>query len=154
VSRLREAAHRGLVLVGGGALLAAMAIDGIAVIGRHVGWPLLGSIEIIQAAVLVAGCAALLVATIAGVHARVHLIVDRLPAGLRNLFERGGVLAGALLFVALAVASAWIAADLWQGHEESEWLQVPYRPLRVLAIAASVAVAGAFAVAAVRRKDR
>ncbi len=62
--------HAVLVIVGGGALLAAMAIDGLAVIGRHVGWPLLGSIEAVQAAVLVSGCVALLVATRARRHAR------------------------------------------------------------------------------------
>jgi TRAP-type transport system small permease protein len=152
VSPLRETAHRWLVLVGGGALLLAMATDGLAVIGRHVGHPLLGSIEIIQAAVLVAGCAALVVATFAGVHARVHLLVDRLPPGGKDLLARAGMLAGALLFAALAVASAWIAADLWAGHEESEWLHVPYRPLRMIAVGAALTVAGGFLVAALRRR--
>jgi TRAP-type transport system small permease protein len=152
MSRFRDVAHRWLVLVGGGALLLAMAVDGLAVVGRHIGWPLLGSIEIIQAAVLVAGCAALVVATLAGVHARVHLLVDRMPARPRDLLARIGMLAGALLFGALAAASVWIAADLWPGHEESEWLRVPYRPLRIIALAAALTVAGAFAAAALRRR--
>lgn len=152
MSPLREVGQRWLVLVGGGALLLAMATDGIAVIGRHIGHPLLGSIEIIQAAVLVAGCASLVVATLAGVHARVHLLVDRLPTPGRDLLARAGMLAGALLFASLAVASAWIAADLWAGHEESEWLHVPYRPLRIIAVAAALTVAGGFIVAAQRRR--
>jgi TRAP-type C4-dicarboxylate transport system permease small subunit len=142
-----------LVVVGGGALLGAMAIDGFAVVGRHVGLPLLGSIEAVQAAVLVAGCVALLVATQAGRHARVHLLVDRLPAQAATLLRRAGFLLGALLFAALAVASAWIAIELWPGHEESEWLHIRYAPLRAMTVLFCAWVAGAFLAAAFRRTD-
>src|SRR5690606_16773026 len=67
-----------LVWAGGVALLFATVIDTIAVIGRHIGLPLAGSIELMQAAVLVSGAVGLLVATIEQSHARVHLLVERL----------------------------------------------------------------------------
>jgi TRAP-type C4-dicarboxylate transport system permease small subunit len=154
MSERRTPLQRVLVLVGGGALLAAMAIDGIAVVGRHVRLPLLGSIEAVQAAVLVAGTVALLVATIANRHARVHLLVDRCPAVLVRALRALGATLGAALFLALAAGSAWIALDLWTGHEESEWLHIPYAPLRILTVASALAVAAAFAAALLRRERR
>lgn len=138
------AVSRALVVVGGGALLIALAVDALAVIGRHLGLPLLGSIELVQAAVLVSGSTALLVATLADVHARVHLLVDRLPASWQGLLLRFGQLLSALLFLAFMASSVWIASDLWQGHEQSELLRIPYRPLRIVAVLATAAVAIAF----------
>jgi len=146
--------HTALVILGGAALLAAMSIDGLAVIGRHIGLPLLGSIEAVQAAVLVAGCVALLVATRAKRHARVHLLVDRCPPRVAAALQRAGFLLGAALFVALAFASAWIASELWNGYEESEWLHIPYAPLRWLAVLFALWVASAFAALALRRGER
>lgn len=139
-----SAAPRLLVILGGVALLLALAVDALAVIGRHVGFPLLGSIELVQASVLVSGSAALLVATLAGIHARVHLLVDRLPQSWQDLLLRFGQLLSAMLFLAFMAASLWIASDLWQGHEQSELLRIPYRPLRIVAVLATAAVAIAF----------
>lgn len=143
-----------LVVIGGAALLIALAVDALAVIGRHVGLPLLGSIELVQAAVLVSGSAALLVATLAGVHARVHLLVDRLPARWQTLLLRLGQLLSALLFLAFMASSLWIASDLWQGHEQSELLRIPYRPLRIIAVLTTFAVAAGFLRQFMRGKDQ
>jgi TRAP-type C4-dicarboxylate transport system permease small subunit len=99
---------------------------------------------LVQAAVLVSGSAALLVATLAEVHARVHLLVDRLPASWQGLLLCFGQLLSALLFLAFMAASVWIASDLWQGHEQSELLRIAYRPLRIVAVVATAAVALAF----------
>ena len=131
-------------MLGGFALLLAMAVDALAVIGRHIGVPLLGSIELVQAAVLVSGSIALLVATLADAHARVHLLADRLPATWQNVLLRTGHLLACLLFLALMASSMWIATDLWQGNEQSELLRIPYRPLRIVAIVATAAVALTF----------
>ena len=139
-----SAAPRLLVILGGVAWLLALAVDALAVIGRHVGFPLLGSIELVQASVLVSGSAAQLVATLAGIHARVHLRVDRLPQSWQDLLLRFGQLLSAMLFLAFMAASLWIASDLWQGHEQSELLRIPYRPLRIVAVLATAAVAIAF----------
>ena len=146
--------RRVLVVVGGGALLLAMAVDALAVVGRHTGIPLLGSIEIVQAAVLVSGGMALLMATLAGVHARVHLLVDRAMPLLRDVLARLGPACGAVLYLGLLVASLWIAADLWNGFEESELLRLPYRPLRVFTAAAAFALLLAFLVQALGRRPR
>ncbi len=125
-----------LVWIAGSALLLAMATDTLAMLGRQIHVPLLGAIELVQAAVLVAAAGALLMAALEDTHARVHLLIDRLPPVVRLLLERVQAMAGAVLYAALLAGSAWIAAELWSGHEESELLRIPYRPLRVIAVVA------------------
>jgi TRAP-type C4-dicarboxylate transport system permease small subunit len=127
-----------LVVIGGVALFVAVAVDVLAMIGRQIRVPLIGSIEIVEAAVLFAAAAGLIVATLDGIHARVNLLLERLPAAWRARVEKLHALAAALLHAALFAGTAWIAADLWAGHEESELLRIPYRPLR-LAVAAALA---------------
>ena len=67
-----------LIWTGGLALVAATLVDTVAVIGRQVGFAIHGAIELIQAAVLVAGSIALIAATAANQHAQVHIVLDRL----------------------------------------------------------------------------
>jgi TRAP-type C4-dicarboxylate transport system permease small subunit len=132
------------IWTGGVAMLAATAIDTLSVVGRNVGFPIVGSIELVQAAILVSGTVALAVATLDDCHARVRLLTSRLPDGPRFLLGRLSRLAAALLFLALAWGSIWLAADLWSGYERSELLGVPWRVLRLLAnlgLAACVAIA-------------
>jgi len=138
MNRMRGA----VVWVAGGALLVAMAVDTTAMLGRQLHWPLLGAIEIVQAAVLVGAAGALLMAAVAGVHARVHLLVDRLSPRGRLWSGRVNAAASVLFYLALFSGSAWIAADLWSGHEESELLLIPYRPLRLLVLATLLALLG------------
>jgi TRAP-type C4-dicarboxylate transport system permease small subunit len=123
-----------LIWIPGGALLLAMATDTLAMLGRQVHVPLLGAIELVQAAVLVAASGALLIASLEHSHARVHLLLDRLRGPTREILERMHALSTAVLHAALLAGSAWIAFDLWQGHEESELLRIPYRPLRVIVV--------------------
>jgi TRAP-type C4-dicarboxylate transport system permease small subunit len=108
-----------------------MAVDALAMLGRQVRIPLLGSIEIVEAAVLFAAAGALVIATTDNTHARVNLVAERLPHVARKWLGRFHALAGVLLFSALLTGTVWIAADLWFGHEESELLRIPYRPLRI-----------------------
>ncbi len=128
-----------LILAGGAALIVAVATDALAVIGRHVGLPLLGSIEIVQAAVLVGSAVAILVATIEVRHAAVHLLVDRMGPTAKDILMRFSRAVAALLFLALIAGSVWVASDLWTGREESELLRIPYGVLRVIEIAALIA---------------
>ena len=51
-------------VVGSMGLLGAMSADALAVLGRHVGLPLLGSIEIVQACVVLVASAAMIGATL------------------------------------------------------------------------------------------
>jgi TRAP-type C4-dicarboxylate transport system permease small subunit len=125
-----------LAWICGGALLVAMVTDTLAMLGRAVHVPLLGAIEVVQTAVLFASAGGLVVAALDSAHARVHLLVSRLPAGVRDALARLHAAASAVLYLALLAGSAWIASDLWNGHEESELLLIPYRPLRVALIGA------------------
>ena len=131
------------VWTGGAALIAATATDTLAVIGRNVGLPVVGSIELVQAAVLVSGIFGLIFATAGDDHARVRILTDRLGRG-RALADVVGPLSMALFFAALLTGSVWLAADLWNGHERSEVLGVPWRVLRLIAnlgLAACIVVA-------------
>lgn len=129
-----------LVWVGGGALLVAMLVDTTAMLGRQLRLPLLGAIEIVQAAVLFASAGALLLATLEGSHARVHLLLDRLPPRWQARLHRMQSVLALLLYAGLLLGSAWIARDLWSGHEESELLRLPYRPLRITVVLVLVAL--------------
>jgi TRAP-type C4-dicarboxylate transport system permease small subunit len=123
-----------LIWIGGGALLVAMMVDTLAMIGRQLQTPLLGAIELVQACVLFASCGALIIAGTDRVHARVHLLLDRLPSTWRRRMHKLHALAAALFYAALLCGSVWMAADLWGGYEESELLRIPYRPLRVAVV--------------------
>lgn len=120
------------VWTGGAALLAATVIDTLAVIGRNVGLPAIGSIELVQAAVLVSGIFGLIFATAGDDHAHVRIVTDRLGRW-RSSAAVVGPLSMALFFAALLTGSVWLAVDLWNGHERSELLGVSWRLLRLVA---------------------
>jgi TRAP-type transport system small permease protein len=139
-----------LFYIGACGLLIVMAVETVAVIGRHIGWPLLGAIELIQAAILTAACAAAVSATLNQAHATVHLLVDRLPPTLKQGLLRLAALLSALFFAGLAAAALWLAADFWHAHEESELLHISFRPLRAMTALATAAIAGVFLYRALR----
>ncbi len=128
-----------LVLLGGVPLLGVMLVDTVAVAGRHLRAPLNGSIELVQGLLVISGATAMLVATIAGVHATVRLLLDRLSDPNRAHFDRVIHVVSALYFFALCAGGVWLAIDMWPGFEQSELLGVPYRPLRM---AANLGIAG------------
>lgn len=121
-----------MIWTGGAALLAATMLDTLVVVGRQVGFALHGAIELIQAAVLIAGSLALVAATAADNHARVRLVVSRLGRS-RDWLDRWSELLTALFVLALLAGSSWLAIDLWHSHEVSELAGVPWRWLRLFA---------------------
>ena len=125
---------RAIIGLGGVALLAAMVIDVVAVIGRHTGVPLLGSIELVQVLVAIAGAMAVVIATVHKSHAKVHLLLARLPETVRVHALRLANVLTALFLFALTLGSLWIMRELWGSHEESELWRLPYRPLRLLVV--------------------
>lgn len=125
--------HNLFVWIGGIALLAAIAVDSIAVIGRHVGLPLRGSIELMQGLVLIIGASSVVVATLVSSHARVRLLIDRIGPFARAAVDRFSEGATAVFLAALLAGSVWLAVDLWNGHEVSETAGVPWRLLRLFA---------------------
>jgi TRAP-type C4-dicarboxylate transport system permease small subunit len=143
-----------LVIAGGGALLAAAIIDAASVVGRHVGLPFLGSIELVQAAILIAGSSSLVAATLAGSHAIVRLVFDRLPERFRHNVASANRLAAVAFFLGLLAGSIWITADMWGGHEESELLRIPYAPLRIVSCASLTVVAVIFLARALKRSRK
>jgi TRAP-type transport system small permease protein len=142
--------ERAMIWLGGGALLLAAVIDFIAVTGRHLGFPLRGSIELVQASVLVAGSIAIIAATRGGNHAQVHLLLDKLNPLRRRIADSASNILAALFILALFAGCFWIATDLWSGQEQSELLGLAYRWMRAFSLAAVLAVAATFALNALR----
>ena len=132
--------EKGLFFLGAAALLFAMCVDTIAVLGRHIGWPLWGSIEMVQAAILVASSSAILSATLARKHVRVRILMDRLKGPACIWLQRIQAVFCVLFFCALTAGSIWIFLDLRHGFEESEVLHIPYAPLRIVCIVSVLAV--------------
>ncbi|MBB4614956.1 TRAP transporter small permease [Novosphingobium taihuense] len=125
--------RKAIILIGGIALLGATATDTVAVIGRHIGLPLRGSIELVQLFVLIAGSLALLVATAEQAHAKVHMVVDRMGDAGKAVMARLSGMLGAVFFAGLLAGSLWLMADLWNGHEQSELLGISWRLMRLFA---------------------
>ena len=110
-----------------------MVVEVIAVVGRHARLPLLGALEMAQAAIVPAACASMLIASLAGAHAVVHLMTERLP-------ERCAPMDGARQRICwracssrgLCIGEAWLAGEYWNSFEETDVLHIPFRPLRML----------------------
>lgn len=122
-----------LVFVGGVPLLAAMGIEFLAVIGRNLGMPIPGSIELVQAAVLLSSSTAIVIATLSRAHARVKLLLDRAHGNYRSILSVVNAVGGVVFFLALATGGLWIAGDMLGAAEQSELLGVPWLPLRIFA---------------------
>jgi len=141
-----------LFYIGAAGLLLAMTVEGIAVLGRQIGAPLHGAIEIIQAAILLTATVSMVSATLADAHAVVRILIARLPEVPRRSLQRCGALLAAVFFAALATGSVWLAVEHWDTHEESELLHIPFKPLRALVCLALISIAGVFAYRAVVRR--
>jgi TRAP-type C4-dicarboxylate transport system permease small subunit len=133
VAELKRHWGRGLLFyMGAIGLATATVIDTVAVSGRWLSLPLHGALEIIQAAVLITACASMLTATLEESHASVHLLLNRVGPRVKATLKRVSSLIAATLFVGLTIASVWLVIEHWGGHEESELLHIPFRPLRLL----------------------
>lgn len=137
-------------LLGSAGLLVAMAADAVAVAGRHLGIPFLGSIETVQAAVIVAASSAMVGATLAGAHATVHIVTERLSARGRRRVQSVADAVSAIFFAALAAGSIWLVIDLWHGAETTELLGLPLKALRLFWCASALLIAGLFTAFAFR----
>jgi len=136
---------------GSAALLLAMATDALAVAGRHLGFTVLGTIEIFEMCIVVAATSAIIIATLDRSHARVRILLERLSGRAARRFERGADAVAALIFLVLAAGSSWLTSDLWGGHELTEVLGLPLRWFRVFWIAGCLVTAALFAIRAARR---
>lgn len=124
---------RGLLFyVGSAGLLCMMLVEAVAVVGRRVGIPVTGALEIVQAAIVPAACAGMLISTLRGGHAAVHMLTGRLPQAARRRIEQLGAALAALFFAAMCGGAVWLAMEFWNSYEQSEVLHIPFRPLRML----------------------
>jgi TRAP-type C4-dicarboxylate transport system permease small subunit len=130
-----------LFYVGAIGLLLAMTVEAIAVLGRHIGVPFFGALELIQTAILLTASAAMVSTTIGHTHARVNLLTERIGPKARGILNRVSALLSAVFFCGLAAGSLWLTADAWNEYEQSEVLHISFRPLRVISFAAMVAIA-------------
>jgi TRAP-type transport system small permease protein len=147
---MRDLLARLFFVLGAMALLVAMAADATAVLGRHIGLPFLGAIELVQACVVIATSSAMVGATLSGAHATVHILLERVPDGVRRGLLAFGALMGAACFALLAAGSIWIVSDLWGGHERTELLALPIMPLRLFWCASALLMVSFFLLRAVR----
>lgn len=138
--------------VGSAGLLLATAADSIAVLGRHTGFALLGSIEIVQVAIVFIAAASMVSVTLVHGHAAVHILTDRLPPARRARLARVAALLGATAVALLMIGSIILLGDLWNAHERSELLHIPLRWFRLLMIVALGIVAALFLKAAFARR--
>lgn len=142
---------RAAYAIGSAGLLVATGADALAVAGRHLGFRILGSIEIVQTAVVLIASSAMVAATIVGAHASVHIVTERLSTAAAARLARVAALLGALTFLIFVAGSTWVASDLWTGFEQTELLGISLRWFRALWIAAALLVALLFLRKAVRR---
>lgn len=131
--------------VGAAGLVIAMAADFSSVVARHLGHPIHGSIEVVQAAVVIAISAALIGATFAGAHAAVHVITERLSPAVRGPLARIASLLGALFFAALCAGGLWLLTDTLPGDERTDLLHLPLAPFRLIWAASTATAAVVFA---------
>lgn len=132
--------RRALLGVGSAALLLAMASDALAVLGRHAGFAVNGSIELFQVCAVIALSSAILLATLDSRHASVDLLLGRVSERGRGHLEKFGALASAAAFGLLTAGSIWVAIDLWGSHEMTEQLGIPLRGFRLFWIACAAVV--------------
>ncbi len=143
-------AYRGAVIIGGGALLAAMATDALSVIGRYAGKPFLGAIEIVEVVVAVAAMGGLIIASLNNNHAAVRILTEKLKGAPLAALKRISCALAALLFAALCAGSVWLALDMIGAYEETEVLRIPILPLRTLVVCTCALLAIIYAVRAVK----
>lgn len=148
-------AKRGaLFYVGAAGLLAVMVIEVVAVIGRHTRNPLLGALEMAQAAIAPAACASMVIASLAGANAVVHLVTERLPERWRGWTSRLSALLAGVFFAGLCVGAGWLTGEFWNSFEETDVLHIPFRPLRVLVTVCAGALALIFFMRSARSGRR
>ena len=132
-----------LLLTGAVGLMGAMVTDSIAVVGRHVGIPFTGSIELAQAFIVLGAASAIAYASLGATHAAVDLVFHRLPISAQRLAHRFAALLGFLFVAALLVGSAWIAWEYRDAGERTELIGIELKWLRLFWLACAVIAAAA-----------
>jgi TRAP-type C4-dicarboxylate transport system permease small subunit len=141
-----------LLATGGIGLLGAMLTDAIAVVGRHVGVPFTGSIELVQAFIVLGASSAIAYASLGATHAAVDLVFHRMPLSAQHLAHRLAALLGFLFVAALLAGSAWIAWEYRDAGERTELLGIELKWLRLFWLACALIAAAAMLAPLFARK--
>ena len=141
---VRSVLETGGILIGSLGLLIATGTDAVAVIGRHGNFSLLGSIEVVQAAIVLLAAASMVYATSRGEHATIHFLTDRLSDGKSAALVKLSSLISACFCLLLVVGCIWVSIESWSGYERSELLHIPYKWLRLVLIFAIGVMVGCF----------
>lgn len=121
-----------IVLIGAASLILAMLADGLSVLGRHTGFAVTGSLEIVQICIVVISASSMLLATADRTHAAVHMLGQRLTPDAHRKMQRFAALVAAIVLAVLIVGSLKVSADLWHTAERTEVLGMPLRGFRLL----------------------
>jgi TRAP-type C4-dicarboxylate transport system permease small subunit len=132
-----------LLVTGGVGLIGAILTDSIAVVGRHVGVPFTGSIELMQAFIVVGAASGIALASIGATHAAVDLVFHRMPVSAQRIAHRLAALLGFAFLTALVIGSAWIAWEYRDAGERTEILGIELKWLRLFWIGCAVVAAAA-----------
>lgn len=141
-----------LLVTGAVGLFGAMLTDGVSVLGRHVGVPFTGSIELVQAFVVIAASSAIAYASIFATHAAVELVFQRLPVTAQRIVLRLAALLGFVFLISLLVGSTWIAWEYRDASERTEMLGIEIKWLRMFWIGCAVISAVAMLAPLLSRK--
>jgi len=141
LDQARGRVPRWLIVLAGLPLLMAMLIEFGAVMLRNLGWNLVGSIELVQAMILLSSSGAMVAATLSRAHAKVSIFSSRYRGQSGRAMRILLAVGGSAYFIALAFGSTWVAWDMRGGAEQSELLGIPYMPLRVLVTVAMFIIA-------------
>ena len=132
-----------LLATGAVGLIGAMLTDSIAVVGRHVGIPFTGSIELVQAFIVLGAASAIAYASLGAKHAAVDLVFHRLPISAQRVAHGLAALLGFLFLAAMVIGSAWIAWEYRDAGERTELLGIEVKWLRLFWLACAVIAAAA-----------
>ncbi len=141
MKKLGEGIGGVLLATGAIGLLGAMTTDAIAVVGRHINVPFTGSIELVQAFIVLGASSAIAYASLGATHAAVDLVFHRLPISAQRIAHRIAALLGFLFVTALLVGSAWIAWEYRDAGERTELLGIELKWLRLFWLACAVIAA-------------
>ncbi len=118
--------------LGGAALLSAIAIDFVSVVGRWLGFSIVGALELVQYCIAGVVSTAIVAATLTGAHAAVHVLTELAGKGLRRALAHLSDALTALFFLVLLAGDGWIAFELWARDERTDLLGLPMAPARIL----------------------
>ena len=124
--------RRVCLITGGLAMFMAVLLDFGSVVARHVGLRAVGSLEISQFCITALISSAVVLATLEGAHASVHLLVTRVGPQVKVLLERLSEVLTFVAFAGLAAGDIWVASELLPLDERSDLLHLPFAPARLL----------------------